>query len=65
MQEKRTNPRRVSSDAVKRVTAPKQSFSIQKYILQILELQTGLSEHEIDTNESFQGSGYVFKTIVF
>ena len=44
---------------MKRVTAPKQrnlgkiskgvgSFSIQKYILQIFDLQTGLFEHEIE-----------------
>ena len=38
------------------------SFSIQRFILQILE--TGLFEHEIDTNELFQGSGYVISTIL-
>ena len=31
------------------------SFPIQKFILQILDLQTGLFEHEIDTKGSFQG----------
>ena len=40
------------------------AFSIKKFMLQILELKTGLFEHEIDTKESFQGLGYVFSTIV-
>ena len=34
-----------------------EAFSIQKFKPQILELSTGLFEHEIDTKESFQGSG--------
>ena len=40
------------------------SFSIQEFILQILDHLTGHLEHEIDTKGSFQGSGYVCATIV-
>ena len=35
------------------------SFSIQKFILQILGTLNRFFYHEIDTKEKFQGSGYV------
>ena len=36
------------------------SFLIPKFVLQILGALNRAFEHEIDTKEQFQGSGYVF-----